>query len=299
MLGGVNFKGLFMRGAWSGSGYANDSASRLSLVNLKNWGDCEIVNLLQAFYQCNNMVYSASDKPNLNSFSALGNVRQTFSYCYSITSLDLSNWTDTDKFKRHDAMLQMDSTSSLLEYVNLTGWDFSNSTTLAVMCYGIGNATTDGCEVIMPNVVSSVTSLTQFWGDAYLKSLTVPNWNIGAGAAVNCYRMIWSAVFAPVQEVDFSTWTIKPSTMQDWARGCIGVSKFDLSGWDTSACTRFDLAFYFSTSLEEVAGLENFDGSAATTIRGMFALARLVHFSNYDFGSDWGPNLGNCILSSG
>lgn len=291
---GVNFKGLFMRGAWSGSGYANDAASRLALVALKNWGTCEIADLSQAYYRCENMVYSAADRPRLNNFNAGGNVRQTFSFCHSIVSLDLSGWVDTDKFNRHDAMLQMDSTNSQLELVNLTGWDFSNSTNLSVMCYGVGNATTNGCEVIIPNVVSSVTSLSQFFGDAYLKSLTVPNWNIGAGAAVNCYRMMWSSVFAPVQEVDFGTWTIKPSTMQDWARGCLGVSKFDLSGWDTSACTRFDLAFYFSTSLEEVAGLENFDGSAVTTIRGMFALARLVHFTNYNFGSNWGPNLGNC-----
>jgi len=33
-ISGVNFKGLFMRGAWTGGGYANDSASRLALVNL-------------------------------------------------------------------------------------------------------------------------------------------------------------------------------------------------------------------------------------------------------------------------
>jgi|GEM_PF-6378175 len=294
---GVDFKGLFMRGAWSGAGYANDPDSRLALIALKNWGTCEITDLGQAYYRCENMVYSASDRPRLNNFSVFGDVRQTFSFCSNITSLDLSGWLDTDKFKRHDAMLQMDGTlaNSKLEELNLTGWDFTNSGNMTAMCQAIGKAAPTGCAVTMPDVVAPlITTLSIIFGDTYLNSISVPNWDIGAGGNVNCYRIFWSTEFATTQEIDLSTWKIKPLSMQDFGRGLIGVSKLDLSGWDWSACNSFSLAFYFMTDLEEVAGLEEFDATNVTTIRGMFSLCYQIHFTNHNFGPKWGPNLGNC-----
>ncbi len=293
---GVNFKGLFMRGAWSGAGYANDPDSRLSLINLKNWGICEVADLGQAYYRCENMVYSASDRPRLNAFIPSGDVRQTFSFCHSIESLDLSGWLDTDKFTRHDAMLQMDAGgASKLAELNLTGWDFTNSVQMNSMCQAIGKSSPTGCNITIPNVVApSIVTINSIFGDTYINSISVPNWDIGAGANVNCYRVFWSVQTTLTQEIDLSTWQIKPSTMQDFARGCEGVSKFDLRGWDYSACTSFDLAFYFMTSLEEVAGLEEFDATNVTSIRGMFSLCYLLHFTNHNFGPKWGPNLGNC-----
>ncbi len=295
-ISGDDFKGLFMRGAWSGAGYANDPNSRLALVNLKNWGDCKIHDLSQSYYNANNVVYSAIDRPILDNFSATGSVRQMFYYCDKITNLNLSEWLDTDKFKKHDQMMSMNYTlaDSLLEEIDLTGWDFSNSTTIINLCTGVGMGTVNGCDITIPNVVNSSTGISSMFGKAYINNLSVPNWDIGSGSAVNCYRMFWGTVFSTNTEVDLSTWTIKLSSMQDFARGSSFISKFNLSGWDTSTCTTFSLAFYYTPQLEEIEGLQDFDASSAATVYGMFSSAYLIHFSNYNFGINWGPNLGNC-----
>jgi len=293
---GDDFKGLFMRGAWSGAGYANDPDSRLALVNLKNWGTCKIYDLHQSYYHADNMAYTAIDRPILDNFYAAGSVKQAFSFCAKITNLNLTGWLDTDKFKRHDQMMYMDYTlaDSLLEEIDLTGWDFSNSSTIINMCQAVGMGTANGCDITIPNVVTSSNSVSTIFGQAYINSLNVPNWDIGSGGGVNCYRLFWGTIFSTTQEVDLSTWTLKPSGFADFARGAGNINKFNFSGWDTSICTTFELMFYFVPELEEIVGLEDFDATSAITIRGMFSACYQLHFTNHNFGTNWGPNLGSC-----
>ena len=141
--------------------YRGSTADRDALVELVNWGTSVINSFWRAYYQCQYMVYSATDAPDL---SGLGSntgypgyshmFNDVFYGCDAITDLDLSSWSNTNLVTQMSQAFR-DCTS--LQTLNLTDWNTSNVTTCYYFCKGAGDATL-GCDFIMPDLDFSTCS---------------------------------------------------------------------------------------------------------------------------------------------
>ena len=121
------------------------------LTYLKSWGTDEfsLMQVMNGFYGCINMVYEATDYPDLSNLIAELRGDSLFRNCDSITTLDLSNWQDIDNLNQLQTLFR---DSSNLTSINLTGWDTSNITRLNSAFYNIAGSGA-GCEIIAPNLV--------------------------------------------------------------------------------------------------------------------------------------------------
>jgi len=142
-----------------------------------------------------------------------------FNGCNSLTTLDISGWK-----------LNSTNYSSFfygcykLESVNISGFDFSNCTTLASMfayCYS-------------------------------LKTITCPNtWNTSnvttmAGMFNSCY----SLTSIPI---NFTSWDYsKVTTIADMFANCQSLKSIDLTGLSLPLCTTIATLFNYDYALEEV-----------------------------------------------
>ena len=83
-------------GKFAGLNMQRGSATdQLALAEFSNWGTSEIDGCWKMFYNCENMLYTATDSPDLSNMQGTYKTqfREMFYDCQSITSLDLSEWT--------------------------------------------------------------------------------------------------------------------------------------------------------------------------------------------------------------
>jgi len=115
----------FVNGNTSHSGTYNAYKVR----NIKSWGNkCSIISLENAFSSCSYSIYSAIDYPNISNLS-VSSFRSIFynlnRYGSTVTSLDLSNWTDIGNVTDlRGAFRNVSNCSS----INVDNWDTSNVT---------------------------------------------------------------------------------------------------------------------------------------------------------------------------
>ena len=222
------------------------------------------------------MTYEATDYPDLSTLVATGNnsaFAEVFRTCESITSLDLSNWQNTDKLIR--------GTSGFLamkncELIDLTGWDFSNFTSCKSMFSTVGTLTTNGCVIKMPNadltgasgafaVDSTFNGCKMAEGtdiDGWTLPTTAQSWtNFMYGASGN-----WSG-FSNMSFLQ--TWSNKkPNTMFRAFRGGgpsdTRMTSFNITGFDFSACLSFREAWMYNAGLTSITALNTIVSTSVT-----------------------------------
>ena len=275
------------------------AADKTALVEFVNWGISEVSGIYGYFKDCANMVYSATDSPDLTNLTATSGNRlySTFQGCDTITSLDLSGWTDTDNIINFtNAFYHMDSLTTL----NLTGWDTSNVTTMVNMCNGTGDDSA-GCDFTMPDLDwSACTTFGSAFKNTHIKTIDVTGWTLRA-AGVTLASMFYNAEdgsAGPSFSVDATGWTNTSgiTSLSNFGRDSEFTS-LDVTGWDTSNVTSFALFIYNNLNLTHITGLNGLDASSTTSINQAFLNCKSLNFGSGDttnFGSNWGPNLGSC-----
>ena len=252
--------------------------NRYKITKLKNWGtnEASIQALYQAFYNCRNMTYEATDYPdlsNLNTGTFFRSFQNIFHDCRSITDLDLSNWQNTNLVNNlTQAFFNCRASTS----INLTGWDTSNVTNLANTFRNIGSDAVSGCSLIAPNLnltsLNSVSNqgLTSCFQDSNPNSSSnIDNWVLPTYAIswsfVFYYRKITNTFFT---NFDFlATWTNKIPTTLRAAWRCNSVlddvtTNINLTGFDTSSCGSFREAFMSNAGLERIEGLNSLSSAS-------------------------------------
>jgi len=250
---------------------------RNKITKLKNWGtaDCEFAGMYRMFYECQNLVYEATDYPDISNLDSAGNnptATELFRGCDSITSLDLSGWQDTANFTRHTSMFRE---ALNLETINLSGWDFSKSININSMFNSLASNLTNGCLLTMPNADLTncgTTVLYETFSQARLASgSNINNWILPT-TAQDWYSSFYQTTGTYAGWSDFAflqTWTNKkPTTLyRAFYRNSVTDSTttaFSLAGFDLSACTSYRSTFYNMASVSTITGLSGLDSTSVT-----------------------------------
>lgn len=255
-------------GQFSGFAMGNSTATNKAfLTKFVQWGtETEIRGLIVAFSGCSNMVYEATDFPDISNLSATNGSLMTsfFNSCSSITSVDLTNWTNTSNITRLEKTFY---NCTNLTTINLNGWDVSNVTNAREAFYSVGSAGA-GCDISLNNwTLSSCTTTQATFQGAKASAFSVLNWTFGTSVnTTNMFRL-----FDYTSTLDLTTWSgiSHLFTMLDMFRQ-MTCSDINLTGWDTSNVTSMQRTFRdcdnVTTGFGVASGIPALDTSNVTTM---------------------------------
>lgn len=279
-------------------------ADGLKLIEFVQWGSESKPNsLFCSFKSCSNMVYSATDAPDLTNLTSSTTMSQTFRDCHKVTSLDLSGWTNTGNITSFYFAFYNTKECTVFD---LTGWDTSNVTDAQQGFRQIG--TTIPAKVVMPNLDwtnnSSANTLYQsFVLTEFSEAPILTGWTLPPAHNVNLAYMLYLTKGAFPLDLTGWTNTNKITNMASFISYGESTS-IDITGWDTSSCTTYYSAFRTMPNLTHITDLKSLSAASATgnAIHRMFSENNNQDFgapgSVTNFGVDWGPNLGACTDTS-
>tara|TARA_Y100000748_G_C15487530_1_gene485317 strand:- start:434 stop:2257 length:1824 start_codon:yes stop_codon:yes gene_type:complete len=291
----------------SGKSYvkpANHSPNRAKIKNLKNWGtaDFEVTYMSSAFIGCSNMEYSATDYPNLSP-SFASNISSMFQQCSSITSLNLSNWQNTDRITGNCSNAFYLTNSCTL--YDLTGWDVSNITYAANWFHYAGyNTGIGGTEIKIPDMNwASVVSVNAF-NTMFQRCNAVidfSNWTFPSSGNGNFGSVFYFAGYGATTEfrtagagdkLDLSTWNNTDwinNLTNTWAY-CSDTTEINLTGWDFTNIQKWSGTFNQCADLVEIPGMANFrltSGKTSNLVSNMFNGCRKLDFTNHNLSAQF------------
>jgi len=265
------------------------------LTNMVQWGTDNIwSSLYRMFYYCTNMVYEATDFPNLTNLVENTDAREVFRDCSSVTSLDITNWTNTSNITNLQSSFQgMDACTSL----NASGLDLSGVTNFQNGLREVGTAVAGGCAIDLSDITwGSLTSLTNTFYNTDALSLDLSGWDFTGNPDVDLYFAFFNLDFNAA--LDLSSWINFSSWRCLYAFRGSDVTSLNISGWDTSSVATFYGMFYQCYDIEQVIGLNELSSASVTGsgTAAMFQSCRKISFtgSANNFSTAWGLGLGNC-----
>ncbi len=268
---------------------------RSYLTKMVQWGTDNIwSSLYRMFYLCSDMLYEATDFPNLTNLVEKTDAREMFRGCSSIETMDISNWTNTSNITYLASTFQdMSSCSSF----NASGLDFSNVTYFAHGLRGIGTSVVGGCDINLSNITwGSLITLYFTFESADASSLNLSNWDFTGNPDVDLYFTFYNLDFNSA--LDLSTWTNFSTSRCTYTFRGSDITSLDISNWDTSNVASFYGMFYSATEIEQITGLNELDPTSVTGtgIQAMFHTAKKLSFTGAtnNFSNAWGLGLGNC-----
>ncbi len=219
------------------------------IQSIKQWGSIEWQSMNRAFFGCSQLIYEATDVPDLTSVTDMfsmfflatsfngnlnnwdvGNVTITRSMFWGATSFngDISDW-DVSSVTNMASMFLGDSSFNQ----DLSDWDVSNVTNMAFM---FNNATLFNGDISKWDV-SSVAIMEGMFQEATSFNGDLSDWDVSGVALMQ--RMF---SFATSFNGDISDWDVNMvSNMDRMFEEAISFNQ-DLSGWNTenvSFCSFF------------------------------------------------------------
>lgn len=156
-----------------------------------------------------------------------------------------------------------DSTDTLVESINLSGWDVSAVTDMSGMfyaCYALSSLDISNWNT------SAVTDMSYMFYFCHLSSLDVSNWN--TSAVTNMSHMFRNC--SSLTSLDVSNWNTSAVTnMSGMFSCCRNLTSLDVGDWNTSAVTDMSNMFSLCWHLSSI-NLRNWNTSATTDMNGMF-----------------------------
>ncbi|MEM7486983.1 MAG: BspA family leucine-rich repeat surface protein [Bacteroidota bacterium] len=207
-----NFPGIEMIGL----------SSAPKLISLDQWGNSKWEHLIQAFAGCENMVYKATDVPDLSQVSSLfamfKNAKQF--------NGDIGNW-DMDNVTSINSMF--DGASSFNG--NIGQWNTANVTNMASVFYGASSFNQD----IGMWVVSSVEITASMFEGASSFNQDIGTWNVSSVEQMNGMFFAASSFNG-----DIGQWnTEKVANMSGMFTGASSFDQ-DLGGWNIGSITNME-----------------------------------------------------------
>ena len=260
---------------------SGSAANQLLLTKMSNWGTgSQWYTLRNMFKGCVNMVYEATDKPDLTALNGNKGFIDTFKDCDSATSLDLSGWTNTDNFT--------DFTSSFLynEYLitlNLSGWDFSNGTSCSNMFKNVGSSGS-GCAINLSNTTFPAASCSyMFRGAKFSSDPVLTNADVsGVNNLIGAFQDTEGNV-----NIDLSTWNFSTAitSLTSFGKATEAASFTFGSSSNFTNVTSFDSIFINTVNPLTITFPSNADFSAITTMASAFYGNGLNSITAIDLGT--------------
>ena len=246
-----------------------------NLVSLDQWGDISWTTMRSAFNGAANMVYAATDIPNLSGVTDMsGMFRNAASFNGDISAWDVSLVTDMS--------YMFDGAASFNQPLN--DWDVSSVTSMTRMFYNAASfnqplndwnvssvtdmsqmfyyATTFNGNISSWNV-SSVTDMSYMFDSADSFNGNISSWNVSSVTDMS------NTFGASTFNGNISSWNV--SSVTDMSGMFIGASTFngDISSWDVSSVT--DMGWMFVGASTFNGDISSWDVSSVTDMGVMFA----------------------------
>ena len=284
----------------TGEIYIKSNTDASKWTEFKQWGSNVIIyGVREMFNNCQNMTYSATDAPNLSQMTNItyGVFYWMFRNCYSITSLDLTNWDVSTVTGQATGCFQ---SMINLRYINISGWDMRNVTSHNTFMRSIGeNSAGIGVDIVADDILFNANSTNwyQMFLQAKINSISVRNWRLGATSAsvVQMWRDVGNSTgYTDKFNLDLSSWTNTSTlgglNMDSWCSSAKGMKTIDLTGWDLSNCTSFNSWFINCSWLREIRGLDTLSLDSCTRLTSTFSGCRRLSFNNSNFSNTFLPN---------
>ena len=220
------------------------------LRSIEQWGDIRWESMNSAFQGASNMVYRATDAPDLSG------VTDTYRMFYGASSFDgdISSWNVSSVTNMYQMLHDAPSFNQ-----DLSSWDVSSVTDMAHMFSRSssfnGNITTWD--------VSSVTDMHGMFSQATSFNQDISSWDVSA--VTDTHSMF---AFTTSFNQDISSWDVSAVTdMRNMFSHSTSFNQ-DISSWDVSAVT--DMRNMFDTATSFNQDISSWDVSAVTDMNRMF-----------------------------
>ena len=223
------------------------------LISIDQWGDIRWTSMNGAFDDASNMVYNATDAPDLSG------VTDMFYMFFGASSFngDLSSW-DVSKVTNMESMFR----GAFSFNQTLNSWDVSAVTDMSSM---FDSATAFDGDLSSWDV-SAVTNMNRMFHTASSFNQTISSWDVSA--VTDMLRMFYEAsdFNQPLNDWDVSSVSEMGSMFYQ-------AADFNqpLNAWDVSSVTDMSDMFDFATSFNQP--LNSWDVSKVTGMFGMFSSA--------------------------
>ena len=223
-------------GNFSGISWQDNQSLARHLQSIDQWGDIEWTTMAGAFTSASNMIYNATDVPDLSSVTDMSYM---FLSTTSFSSGDLSGWDVSGVTDMRNVFFSSRYTG------DLSGWDVSSVTDMQNM---FSRASSFDSDLSSWNV-SAVNNMASMFFDASSFDSDLSSWNVSA--VNNTGSMFFDATSF---DSDLSGWDV--SSVTDMRTMFTGATSFnsDLSGWNVSAVNNMDDMFSGATSFEQNLG---------------------------------------------
>ena len=256
----------------------SDINNAAKLVSIDQWGDVQWKSMHRAFYRASNMVYSATDAPDLSGVTDM-------SYMFAGASAfdgDLSGWDVSGVRKMPGMFWEAPSFNG-----NVSTWDVSGVTDMYNMFNGASKFNGDLSEWD----VSRVTNMGSTFARAPVFDSDLSDWDVsrvksmnGMFKSANAFNSDLSAwdvsgvtdmerlfSFAYVFDGDISAWDVSSVTDMGYMFNHADSFNGDISAWNVSGVTDMDSMFWENAVFN--GNLSAWDVSGVTNMEFMFALA--------------------------
>ena len=239
--------------------YAFGNCSSLPVLDVSKWNVSNIEDFALGFYNCSSLTELDVADWDL---SGATTIRWLFGECRKLKKLDVADWNVSNVVEAKNLFYNCRAITEL----DLADWDVRKVKTFEGMFAEMHGLTTVKLDNWNPASVESLYSM--FYYCTNLQSIDLSGWQMPNLTSVShMFRSCQSAT-----TIDVSGWyTPSLTTMDAMFHTCYNITELDVSSFDTSNCTEFSQLFEYSTSLQYIKGLENWDTSKAGTFEQTFA----------------------------
>ncbi len=295
-------------------------ASKENLISLEQWGNIQWNSFNAAFANCTNMVYNATDVPDLSNVtdmssmfdgatsfngdlsawgSKLSNVTNMSGIFDGATSFngDISTWDVSNVTEMGSMFRNAESFNG-----DISGWNVGNVVNMSEMFRGA-----DSFDGDLSNWdVSNVTDMSSMFSGTTIFNRDLSAWGPKLGNVKDMSLMFYNA---PSFNRDLNGWNV--SNVADMSSMFNGATSFNgnISDWTTTSVTNMRYMFHEAESFN--GDLSNWDVSNVTNMQGMFQYADVFNgdistwdvsnvikmFAMFSGASSFNRNLGNWNLN--
>ena len=239
--------------------HLNEGADRAKLVSLDQWGSASWTTMNGAFNGASNMIYNATDVPDL---SGVADMSRMFGGASSFNGA-IGSWNVSQVTTMSYMFWGATSFNQ-----PLAAWNVSQVTNMRSM---FATATSFNQPLAAWNV-SQVTHMSGMFGDAYSFNQPISSWNVSQVTDMSRMFAVATSFNQPL-----AAWNVSQVTdMTEMFREATAFND-DISTWDTSQVTDMNRMFSEATAFNQplatrtVGGQTYWDTSSVTDMNGMFS----------------------------